>query len=116
MDDADGMPWNELLALQRRRRRWSRGRSVGRRTRCDLLHPDLQPDRAFFSPEIDAAVDVSPERSADVDLNRQVNVSDLLLVISTWNLEDAGREDIDRNGVVDVSDLLLVISQWGETP
>ena len=116
MDDAIGMPWNELLAHYE-----GGGGGVG----VDLSDAGLDaiccirisnPTGAFFSPEIDAAVDVSPERSADVDLNRQVNVSDLLLVISAWNLVDAGREDIDRNGVVDVSDLLLVISQWGETP
>ena len=74
------------------------------------------PSGALLSPELDGVADVSPEHSADVDLNRLVNVTDLLLIISNWNMEDAGREDINRSGLVDVADLLLVISQWGETP
>jgi hypothetical protein len=116
MDDVHGLPWPALLT------HYDGG---GGGTGVDLADAGVDaiccvrisnPAGALFSPELDGVADVSPEDSADVDLNRHVNVTDLLLIISAWNMEDAGREDVDRSGLVDVSDLLLVISQWGDTP
>ena len=116
VDDVFGLPWNELVTYYD-----GGGGGVG----VDLADAGVDaiccvrisnPVGAFFAPELDGVADVSPEHSADVDLNRQVDVSDLLLIIASWNMQDAGREDIDRSGLVDVGDLLLAISQWGQTP
>ena len=52
---------------------------------------------------------------ADINQSNEVNVEDLLLVISQWNLF-GGTADIDQNGQVGVADLLYVISSWGTCP
>ena len=49
---------------------------------------------------------------ADIDSSGEVDVSDLLLVISQWNLVD-GTADINGDGVVNVTDLLEVVGNWG---
>lgn len=49
---------------------------------------------------------------ADIDSSGEVDVSDLLLVISQWNLID-GTADINSDGLVDITDLLIVIGNWG---
>jgi len=116
VDDIIGHDWNTLLDLYD---------GSGGGTGIDLADAGLESiccirisnaHDAFFSPELDAAVDVSPIESADVNLDRVVNVIDLLAVISSWGSIDAGREDIDRDGLIAVPDLLLVIAQWGDTP
>ena len=56
---------------------------------------------------------------ADVDDSQQVDVNDLLSVISSWGEcpdDSACPADIDANGQVDVNDLLTVISAWGACP
>ncbi len=56
---------------------------------------------------------------ADVDNSQQVDVNDLLSVISSWGEcpdDSACPADIDANGQVDVNDLLTVISAWGACP
>ena len=116
VDDIIGQNWDTLVNLYD---------GSGGGTGIDLADAGLasiyfvrisNAEDAFFSPEIDAVADVSPVESADVNLDRIVNVIDLLAVISRWGSFDAGREDIDRDGNVDISDLLHVIAQWGETP
>ena len=52
---------------------------------------------------------------ADINASGQVDVEDLLLIISQWNLS-GGSADINFDGIVDVSDLLIVISNWGACP
>lgn len=116
VDDIIGQDWNTLLDLYD---------GSGGGTGIDLADAGLasiccirisNAHDAFFSPELDAVVDVSPIESADVNLDRVISVIDLLAVISSWGSIEAGREDIDRDGLVAVPDLLLVIAQWGETP
>jgi hypothetical protein len=116
MDDIDGITWDALLTHYE-----GSGGGVG----VDLADAGLEsiccvritnPSGAFFAPELDAVADVSPTNSADVNLDRHVNVADLLEVIANWATEHAGRADIDRSGLVDIGDLLLTISQWGQTP
>jgi hypothetical protein len=57
---------------------------------------------------------------ADIDDNGQVNVDDLLAVISGWGPCNNCAPDIhpppDGNNQVNVDDLLLVISSWGPCP
>ena len=50
--------------------------------------------------------------SADINGDGDVNVSDLLSVVSDWGLADSPA-DIDGNGVVNTTDLLAVIDAWG---
>jgi hypothetical protein len=58
---------------------------------------------------------------ADVDLDDDVDVSDLLAVLAAWGPCDPGDcpacpEDVVASGTVDVSDLLLVLADWGGCP
>ena len=49
---------------------------------------------------------------ADVNGDQQVDVTDLLEVISDWG-SSTSPADINNDDIVDVSDLLVVISSWG---
>ena len=49
---------------------------------------------------------------ADINGDGQVNVEEVLLIISQWNLS-GGTADINYDGIVDVSDLLIVVGNWG---
>ncbi len=59
---------------------------------------------------------VQPPCPSDIDRNGQVNVSDLLAVISAWGSAACSPADVNNDGVVNVSDLLAVISAWGDCP
>ena len=55
----------------------------------------------------------------DIDDDQQVNVNDLLTVISSWGAcsgESDCPADLDASGQVDVNDLLTIISNWGACP
>ena len=49
----------------------------------------------------------------DIDINRVVNIDDLLHVISAWGPCIDCLQDTNDNGVVNIDDLLRVISEWG---
>ena len=49
----------------------------------------------------------------DVTGDGQVDVSDVLAVISAWGPCSSCSEDINGSGIVDVTDLLIVIGNWG---
>ena len=49
----------------------------------------------------------------DVDGNGNVNVTDLLAVISSWGPCMSCGADVNSDDTVDVSDLLMVIDAWG---
>ncbi len=54
---------------------------------------------------------------ADITGDGDINVSDLVTVISTWGpCDGACAADINGDGQVDVSDLIQVISGWGACP
>lgn len=57
-----------------------------------------------------------PLTAGDVNGDLQVNVNDLLLVITTWGGTGPGIADANDDGQVDVDDLLLVITHWGFSP
>ena len=72
------------------------------------------PQNSKLTPEIDAIADVQPQLLGDVDMNGVIDVSDLLILISTWGPLPVGGPLADFNGdwTVDVSDLLVVIGNW----
>jgi hypothetical protein len=53
-----------------------------------------------------------PACAGDVNGNNQVDVGDLLFIITNWNAP-GGPADINGSGLVDVVDLLIVINNWG---
>lgn len=57
------------------------------------------------------AADVAPQPDGD----NLVNVTDLLLVITTWGVA-GGAGDVNNDGAVNVTDLLAVIIAWGACP
>lgn len=55
-----------------------------------------------------------PCPAADIDSNLQVNVDDLLIVLSHWGPCDSPcPADIDASGTVGVDDLLSIVRDWG---
>ena len=52
---------------------------------------------------------------ADIDESGSVDINDLLLVISQWDLAN-GSGDMNSDGIVDTNDLLFVLSSWGPCP
>ena len=65
--------------------------------------------------ELDALTDASPRQAGDVDLDGDVDVNDLLGVITTWGVHQPGTlpSDLNNDGLVNVVDLLEVITNWG---
>jgi hypothetical protein len=53
---------------------------------------------------------------ADINKDQQVDVDDLLAVISDWGCAVGCVADINKDGAVDVNDLLIVIGGWGACP
>jgi hypothetical protein len=72
------------------------------------------PQDSKLTPEIDAIADVEAQIPGDVNVNGVVDVSDLLILISTWGpLPIAGPlADFNGDWTIDVSDLLVVIGNW----
>ncbi len=60
-----------------------------------------------------SAVVCDPPCAADVNGDSQVNVVDLLAIISFWGTNNDSA-DVDGDGVVAVGDLLAVINAWGD--
>ena len=48
-----------------------------------------------------------------MDGDSDVDVNDLLAVISSWGACSGCEADLDDNGYVDVTDLLSIIDDWG---
>jgi len=51
---------------------------------------------------------------ADLNGDGNVNVNDILKLISSWSGQ--GREDLNGDSVVNVTDLLLLLNSWGTCP
>ena len=60
-----------------------------------------------------SAIICDPPCAADVNGDSQVNVVDLLAIISLWGTNNESA-DVDNDGVVAVGDLLAVINAWGD--
>ncbi len=48
----------------------------------------------------------------DVDMDGDVDIRDLLAVLSAWGPCAGCPEDVDGNGVVDLADLLMLVANW----
>ncbi len=57
-----------------------------------------------------------PACGADINGNGNVDVADLLAVISNWGATGPDPADVNGDSVVNVADLLAVISNWGPCP
>lgn len=65
------------------------------------------------TPEVDAFVDVAPVVLGDIDRDGDVDIHDLLALLSAWGPDAMGNPaDIDDDGDVDVNDLLILLSGW----
>jgi len=63
--------------------------------------------------------DLPQECPGDIDGNDNVDVNDLLTVITTWGICPNPNDcpgDLDGNDMVDVNDLLTIITTWGACP
>lgn len=68
---------------------------------------------SIFCVELPSCFEPCP---GDVNVDMEVNIGDLLDVLSAWGEPcDGCSEDIDDSGLVDVADLLGVIANWGTT-
>lgn len=61
---------------------------------------------------------LSADCAADIDIDGQVSVGDLLILLAQWgpcpvDCDMSCGGDIDGSGVVDVEDLLILLSAWG---
>ena len=56
------------------------------------------------------------ECSADLDIDFEVDVIDLLAIIDEWGPCVGCATDFDGNGEVDILDLLVILDQWGSCP
>lgn len=52
--------------------------------------------------------------AADINCDGSVNLLDLSLLASQWDMKRTGRTDINSSGSVDLLDLSLLASQWGK--
>jgi hypothetical protein len=48
----------------------------------------------------------------DVNGDGNVDVSDVLALVSAWGPCSGCPEDLNQNGMVDVTDLLIVLGNW----
>ena len=65
------------------------------------------------SGQFQASRDIEQEVPGDATGDGQVNVDDLLIVISSWGPCQACPADFNLDGVVGVDDLLILLANWG---
>ncbi len=66
-----------------------------------------------------ASVDPATPCPADLNGDGEINVSDLLVLLSSWGLcpvDEPCPADLNKDGEVNVSDLLQLLSAWGTCP
>jgi hypothetical protein len=65
----------------------------------------------------DGIVDACESCPADLDLDLQVSINDMLLLLAQWGpCPPLCLGDIDSDGEIGISDLLLLLAQWGPCP
>jgi len=52
--------------------------------------------------------------TADINCDSDVNILDLSILASQWQIANTGRSDMDGSGLVDLLDLSTLASQWGQ--
>ena len=65
------------------------------------------------SEPVSSPIDDDGGCGADTNCDGDVNVTDLLAVISSWGPCMSCDADVNSDDTVDVSDLLMVIDAWG---
>jgi hypothetical protein len=63
------------------------------------------------APAAPAAPATAP--CGDIDSSGEVDVTDLLILLSQFGSQDLSSGDTNYDGVIDVNDLLLLLSQFG---
>ena len=74
------------------------------------LHSARWVQRAQLAP---GSRDVEPVLPGDANGDGQVNVDDLLIVISSWGPCQGCTADFNLDGMVGVDDLLTLLANWG---
>ena len=82
--------------------------STNARGDLDASELDNQPD----IPQSGVATNEVVDCNADLDFDRDVDITDLLALLSRWGGQ-GGLGDIDNDGKIDVMDLLELIEAWG---
>ena len=72
-----------------------------------------QPPELTFEEHEALSRILPPFCSGDTNLDRTVNVVDLLAVINNWAVSGGTLADTNGDGAVNVADLLIVINAWG---
>lgn len=52
--------------------------------------------------------------SSDINCDSNVDIADLSLLASQWELLHSGRSDVNKSGQTDIADLSVLASQWGQ--
>ena len=52
-------------------------------------------------------------RSTDLNGDSVVDVSDLLMLLGQWGVNECAIGDLNGDGAIDVSDLLVLLGDWG---
>lgn len=85
---------------------------------CEPLAGDLDGDRVVAVSDLLlmlGALGPCPPCLADLDGDGTVDVNDYLILIANWGLSDAPG-DLDGNGSVGSEDFLILLSHWGPCP
>lgn len=69
-----------------------------------------------FGTMIIEYIDAPTPCMGDLNDNHAVDVSDMLMVLSSWGANPGDPADINGDGVVDVSDMLTTLAHWGPCP
>jgi len=61
----------------------------------------------------DLVVEFKPNCLGDLNGDQEVNIDDILVLISNWGTCDGCDSDFNGDGVVAIDDLLVLIEAWG---
>lgn len=70
----------------------------------------IRPLQALQRAQACAAVSYT----SDINCDTNVDIADLSLLASQWELVRSGRSDVNKSGQTDIADLSVLASQWGQ--